>query len=40
VALEKLASDPALTEPQKKAVNDLLHGVKQTMTNAPIPLVQ
>jgi hypothetical protein len=36
-ALEKLAGDPALTEPQKKAVNDLIEGIKQTMAKAPTP---
>jgi len=30
-ALDKLASDPSLTEPQKKAVSDLIEGVKQTL---------
>jgi hypothetical protein len=33
--LEALASDPALTEPQKKAVADLIAGITQAMTNAP-----
>lgn len=34
VALDKLASDPSLTEPQKKAVSDLIEGVKQTLAKA------
>jgi hypothetical protein len=34
-ALEALASDATLTEPQKKAVADLMKGVSQAMTNAP-----
>jgi hypothetical protein len=34
-ALDKLASDPTLTEPQKKAVNDLIQSVKQAMAQAP-----
>jgi hypothetical protein len=33
-ALDKLASDPSLTEPQKKAVSDLIEGVKQTLAKA------
>jgi hypothetical protein len=37
VALDKLAADPALTEPQKKAVSDLIEGIKQTMAKAPAP---
>jgi hypothetical protein len=32
-ALDKLASDPALTEPQKKAVSDLIQGIKQAMAS-------
>jgi hypothetical protein len=36
-ALDKLAGDPALTEPQKKAVNDLIQGIKQTLAKAPAP---
>ena len=36
-ALDKLAADPALTEPQKKAVADLIEGIKQTMAKAPAP---
>ena len=36
-ALDKLAADPALTEPQKKAVSDLVAGIKQTMAKAPAP---
>ena len=34
-ALEKLAADPSLTDPQKKAVDDLTKGLSQVMTNAP-----
>ena len=36
-ALDKLAADPTLTEPQKKAVSDLIAGIKQTMAKAPAP---
>jgi len=36
-ALDKLAADPALTEAQKKAVSDLVAGIKQTMAKAPTP---
>ena len=36
-ALDKLAADPALTEPQKKAVNDLIQGIKQTLSQPPAP---
>jgi hypothetical protein len=36
-ALGKLASDPALTESQKKAVNDLIQSIKQAMAQAPAP---
>jgi hypothetical protein len=39
-ALDKLAGDPALTEPQKKAVSDLIEGIKQTMAKAPAPPAQ
>ncbi len=34
-ALDKLAADPTLTDAQKKAVSDLLAGVKETMAKAP-----
>jgi hypothetical protein len=34
-ALEKLASDPSLTEPQKKAVSDMIEGVKQASAKTP-----
>ena len=34
-ALDTLAGDPALTEPQKKAVNEMLQGVKVAMANVP-----
>ena len=34
-ALEALASDTSLTEPQKKAVADMIAGITQAMTNAP-----
>jgi hypothetical protein len=37
VALEKLASDSTLTEPQVKAVNDLIQGVKEVLAKAPAP---
>jgi hypothetical protein len=30
-SLEKLASDPSLTEPQKKAVSDMIEGVKTAL---------
>ena len=30
-SLDKLASDPSLTEPQKKAVSDMIEGVKQAL---------
>ncbi len=36
-ALEKLATDQTLTEPQKKAVNDLIEGIKQTLSSAAPP---
>jgi len=36
-ALDKLAADPALTEPQKKAVSDLVAGIKQTLAKVPTP---
>jgi hypothetical protein len=34
-ALEALASDTSLTEPQKKAVADMTAGITQALTNAP-----
>ena len=34
-ALEALDGDTTLTEPQKKAVGDMIQGITQTMTNAP-----
>lgn len=34
-SLETLASDPAITEPQKKAVADLVEGIKQAMASTP-----
>jgi hypothetical protein len=34
-ALESLAGDATLTEPQKQAVADMIKGVSQAMTNAP-----
>jgi hypothetical protein len=34
-ALDRLASDASLTEPQKKAVADMIQGVKQTMAKTP-----
>ena len=37
-ALQKLAGDPNLTEPQKQAVSDMMAGVQGAMTNsAPRP---
>ena len=36
-ALDKLAADSALTEPQKKAVSDLVAGIKQTLAKVPTP---
>ena len=38
--LDKLASNPSLTEPQKKAVSDLIDAVKQTLAKAPTPPAQ
>ena len=34
-ALEGLAGDTSLTEPQKKAVADMIAGITQAVTNAP-----
>ena len=34
-ALEGLAGDTSLTEPQKKAVADMIAGITQALTNAP-----
>jgi hypothetical protein len=34
-ALEKLSSDPALTEPQKQAVTNMVEGIKVTIAKAP-----
>ena len=34
-ALEKLASSPDLTEPQKKAANELLEQLRQAVNQAP-----
>lgn len=34
-ALDKLTSDPALTEPQKQAVNDMIQGIKQAIAKSP-----
>jgi len=39
-ALDKLAADPALSEPQKKAVSDLIEGIKHTMAKASAPPAQ
>jgi hypothetical protein len=36
-ALDKLAADPALTEGQKKAVTDLVQGIKETTAKAAAP---
>jgi hypothetical protein len=38
--LEKLASDPALTEAQKKAVNDMIQGVTQALAKPATPPAQ
>ena len=35
MALDKLASDPSLTAPQKKAVSDMIEGVKQAAAPTP-----
>ncbi len=35
VELDKLANDPALTESQKKLVNDLIEQMRQVLTKAP-----
>jgi hypothetical protein len=35
--LEKLAKNPALTEPQKKLVGDLIEQTKQVIAQAPAP---
>jgi hypothetical protein len=35
VELDKLANDPALTEPQKKLANDLIEQMKQVLAKAP-----
>ena len=34
-ALDQLSADASLTDAQKKAVNDLIEGIKQALTNAP-----
>jgi hypothetical protein len=34
-ALDKLAGDSTLTEPQKQAVNNLIQGIKQKLANPP-----
>jgi hypothetical protein len=34
-ALEKLSSDPALTEPQKQAVTNMVEGIKAAMAKTP-----
>jgi hypothetical protein len=34
-ALTQLSGDASLTDAQKKAVSDLIEGIKQAMTNAP-----
>jgi hypothetical protein len=34
-ALEKLSSDPALTEPQKQAVSNMVEGIKVAIAKAP-----
>ncbi len=37
MALDKLSSDPAVTEDQKKVVNQVMEQVKQVINNAPKP---
>ena len=39
-ALDKLASDSALTEPQKQAVNNMIGGIKQAIARSPAALSQ
>jgi hypothetical protein len=39
-ALDKLANNPAVTEPQKKVVNDVIEQVKKVMAQAPAPPAQ
>ena len=34
-ALDQLSADASLTDAQKKAVNDLIEGIKQALTNTP-----
>jgi hypothetical protein len=34
-SLSQLTADPALTDAQKKVVNDMIEGIKQAMTNTP-----
>ncbi len=34
-ALDKLSADPSLNDAQKKAVNDMIQGIKQTLSPAP-----
>ena len=36
-ALEKLAGDATLTEPQKQAVNNMIQGIKQAAAKPPAP---
>ena len=35
VALDKLANDPSLTEPQKKVVSEVIEEIKQLITKGP-----
>jgi hypothetical protein len=35
VALDKLANDPSLTEPQKKVVNEVIEQIKQLIAKGP-----
>jgi len=37
MALDELLKDPAITEPQKKVVNEVIDQVKKVMTQAPAP---
>ena len=39
-ALDKLANNPAVTEAQKKIVNDVIEQVKKVMAAAPAPAAQ
>jgi hypothetical protein len=39
-ALDRIAGDPSLKEPQKKAVNDVIEGIKKAMAGTPAPPAQ